>query len=116
MGLSMHVLDTARGCPGAGMRYRLYWLDGGGRALLRDGLTGADGRATSPLLAQDELRVGPYELLFAVAGYFRAAGLVLSDPPFIDEVCLRFNVSDPAAHYHIPLICSPYGYTTYRGS
>ena len=112
----MHVLDTAQGRAGAGMRFQLVWLGEGGRKVLREGVTNLDGRTDAWLLAQDELRVGPYEMLFQVGAYFRAAGFDLPDPPFIGEVCLRFSVSDPAAHYHIPLLCSPYGYTTYRGS
>ncbi len=116
MGLSMHVLDTASGRPGAGMAFELAWLGGGGREVLRQGVTNHDGRTEAWLLAQDELRVGPYEMLFQAGAYFRAAGFSLPDPPFIDEVCLRFSVADLAAHYHIPLLCSPYGYTTYRGS
>jgi len=116
MGLSMHVLDTAQGRPGAGMAFELAWLGEAGRHVLRHGLTNHDGRTEDWLLAQDALRAGRYELVFQVGAYFRAAGFALPDPPFIDEVCLRFSVADTTAHYHIPLLCSPYGYTTYRGS
>ena len=116
MGLSMHVLDTAQGRPGAGMAFELAWLGEGARRVLRAGTTNHDGRTEAWLLAQNELQVGAYEILFQVGAYFRAAGFELPDPPFVDEVCLRFSVADTAAHYHIPLLCSPYGYTTYRGS
>lgn len=116
MGLSMHVLDTTQGRPGAGMRFQLAWLGGAGREVLHDGVTNADGRTDDWLLAQDAMRVGPHELLFQVGAYFRAAGFPLTEPAFIDEVCLRFSIADTAAHYHVPLLCSPYGYTTYRGS
>lgn len=112
----MHVLDTAQGRPAAGLRFELVWLGGGGREVLRAGVTNADGRTQDWLLAQDELRVGPYEMVYQLGAYFRAAGFPLPEPPFIDEVCLRFSVADVTAHYHVPLLCSPFGYTTYRGS
>ncbi len=117
MGLSMHILDTAQGRPGAGIAFALFRLDGPhGRAELHRGVTNHDGRTDAWLLAQGELRVGRYEILYDIGDYFRAAGFKLAEPAFIDEVCLRFNISDLTAHYHVPLLVSPYGYTTYRGS
>lgn len=117
MGLSTHVLDTAHGRPGEGMAFALYRIGAdGARELLKAGHTDADGRAPGGLLAQDELRAGPYQLVFQVAAYFRAQGLVLPEPPFLDAVTLAFGIADTAAHYHVPLLVSPFGYTTYRGS
>ncbi len=117
MGLSTHVLDTAHGRPGAGMAFTLWRIGtDGAREMLRTGRTDADGRAPGGLLAQDELKAGRYALVFQVADYFRAQGVALPDPPFLDEVTLAFGVWDESAHYHVPLNLSPYGYTTYRGS
>lgn len=116
MGLSTHVLDTAHGRPAAGIRYALYRLTGAGRELLTQGHTNADGRTDAPLLTHAELRAGGYELEFDTAAYFRAAGTALADPPFLDRVTLRFAVADAARHYHVPLLVSPWSYSTYRGS
>ncbi len=113
--LTTHVLDTARGMPAAGLKIELHRLDGG-RRLLKTIATNKDGRADAPLLEGADLTKGQYELVFAVADYFRAAGVALADPPFLDVVPVRFSVSDAGAHYHVPLLVSPYGYTTYRGS
>ncbi len=114
--LSTHVLDTAAGRPAAGIRYRLYAIDGDTRRLVAEGETNADGRAPAPLLTPATIRSGPYSLEYDVAAYHRAQGCALTDPPFLDVVTLRFNVSALDQHYHIPLLLSPYGYTTYRGS
>ncbi|MFT4172377.1 MAG: hydroxyisourate hydrolase [Rhodocyclaceae bacterium] len=119
MGLSTHVLDTAHGKPAADMRYRLYRLsdaEGATRSLLRDGRTNHDGRTDSPLLSADAMEAGHYELVFDVAAYFTALGVALPQPPFLDVVVLRFAVADPHAHYHVPLLASPWSYSTYRGS
>ena len=116
-GLTTHVLDTARGRPAAGVRIDVSAVEPDGRTrLLKTVTTNADGRCDAPLLAGRELRVGRYELLFHVAAYFRAAGVPLSDPPFYEQVPVRFAIADPASHYHVPLLVSPYGYVTYRGS
>ncbi|RVT91820.1 hydroxyisourate hydrolase [Rhodovarius crocodyli] len=118
MGLSTHVLDTARGCPAAGMGWALYRLGAdGARGLLKQGTTNADGRnGDGHLLSYEELEVGRYQLVYQVAAYYRAAGVELPEPPFLDEVTLAFGIWDVTKHYHVPLLCSPYGYTTYRGS
>jgi 5-hydroxyisourate hydrolase len=108
--LSTHVLDTANGRPAAGMRVRLY--AGEPRKLVKTVTTNADGRTEEPLLAGDALAAGVYELVFSVADYF---GLP-DDVPFLGEVVVRFGVADRAANYHVPLLVSPYGYSTYRGS
>ncbi|MCU0888226.1 MAG: hydroxyisourate hydrolase [Rubritepida sp.] len=113
--LSTHVLDTSRGKPGAGMRYTLYRLDGEARVKLAEGTTTADGRAEKPLLEGAEFRAGRYQLVYQVAAYFRALGVALADPPFLDEVTLAFGLGEDG-HYHVPLLVAPYGYTTYRGS
>ncbi|QCI68379.1 hydroxyisourate hydrolase [Phreatobacter stygius] len=114
--LTTHVLDTAAGRPGAGISYRLYRLDGAGRSLVAEGATNADGRADTPLLTPKTIAPGPYALEFDVAAYHRSAGVALTDPPFLDVVELRFGVSALDQHYHVPLLLSPYGYSTYRGS
>jgi hydroxyisourate hydrolase len=113
--LTTHVLDTARGVPAAGMKVELYAL-APTRKLVASTITNANGRTDAPLLDGAALAVGSYELLFAVGAYFRAAGMTLPDPAFLDEVPLRFGIADASAHYHVPLLCSPWSYSTYRGS
>jgi len=115
--LTTHVLDTTAGRPAAGLALALFALepDGGRRPLAR-ATTNADGRLDAPLLGPGTIRAGRFELVFAVAAYFRARGVRLPDPPFLEEVPVRFGIADPDAHYHVPLLVSPYGYTTYRGS
>ena len=116
-GLTTHVLDTAHGRPAAGLRVDLSLVDADGRRrLLRTVTTNADGRCDAPLLAPDEMQVARYELVFHVGAYFREVGVTLPDPPFLDEVPVRFAIADRAGRYHVPLLVSPYGYTTYRGS
>ena len=114
--LSTHVLDTAHGCPAAGMHVTLQRLDAGGAVTLKALALNHDGRADGPLLGATEMAVGRYRLLFEVAPYFRARGVALSDPPFIDVVQLDFGIADAAGHYHVPLLVSPFSYSTYRGS
>ena len=114
--LSTHVLDTARGRPAAGLRVELAALDGGARRPLVDTRTNADGRTDAPLMAGEGFRTGSFELLFHVGEYFREAGLPLADPPFLDVVPVRFTVAEPDGHYHVPLLVSPWSYSTYRGS
>lgn len=116
-GLTTHVLDTSRGRPAAGLRIDLSLVEGDGRSrLIKTVTTNADGRSEAPLLGPAEMRAGRYELLFHVGAYFRAAGAALTDPPFLDQVPVRFAIAEPAGHYHVPLLVSPYGYVTYRGS
>lgn len=114
--LTTHVLDTAHGCPAAGMRVSLFRLQSGTATALTTLQLNADGRADAPLLQGEALLVGRYRLMFSVAPYFAARGVALSDPPFIDEVPLEFGIADTDAHYHVPLLVSPYSYSTYRGS
>ena len=114
--LTTHVLDTAQGKPGAGMRVRLYRKRGDDYSLIREISTNADGRCDGPLLEADAFTVGQYRLVFSAGAYFAAAGLRLPQPPFIGEVTLDFGVADAGAHYHVPLLVSPYSFSTYRGS
>lgn len=114
--LSTHVLDTARGRPAAGIAVRLYFCNGSDRRLLKSAVTNADGRTDEPLLSGSNLATGNYELVFNAAAYHRVQGVTLDTPPFLDEIVIRFGVSDPAANYHVPLLLSPYSYSTYRGS
>jgi len=114
--LTTHVLDTAHGCPAAGMSVALFRLDDAGEVLLKSLRLNDDGRADGPLLAGAELLPGRYRLLFEVAAYFRARGDALAEPPFLDAVPLDFGIADTTAHYHVPLLVSPWAYSTYRGS
>ncbi len=112
--LTTHVLDTAGGVPAAGVRIDLCRLDGGGIRRLVSAATNGDGRCDAPLLEGEALVAGAYQLEFAVGAYFGEAGH--PGPAFLEVVPVRFVVSDPAQHYHVPLLISPYGYSTYRGS
>jgi len=114
--LSTHVLDTAHGCPAAGMAVTLQRLDGGTATTLKRLTLNADGRADGPLLAAHEMAAGRYRLLFEVAPYFRARGVELPEPPFLDTVSIDFGIADAAGHYHVPLLVSPWSHSTYRGS
>ena len=114
--LTTHVLDTANGCPAAGMKIEFAVLENGAWVDLKVLHTNADGRTDTPLLTAAEMRPGEFRLVFHVAEYFRARGTQLPDPPFLDSVPLRFGIADPLAHYHVPLLCSPWSYSTYRGS
>ena len=107
--ISTHVLDLASGCPAAGVRVELF---GPARELICSLATNRDGRTDTPLLSGDAIATGSYELVFHAGGYLGTA----VDPPFLDEIPIRFGVSDPHGHYHVPLLLSPYGYSTYRGT
>jgi len=114
--LTTHVLDTANGCPAAGMALTLYRVDAAGTAALKRLTLNQDGRADAPLLAGAELEAGRYRLLFEVGAYFRGRGIALPEPAFLDAVPLDFGIADTSAHYHVPLLVSPWSYSTYRGS
>ncbi len=114
--LTTHVLDTARGCPAEGLRITLYRISGEERHKLAETETNEDGRTNSPILPQDVFETGTYELIFFAGDYLRATSQDGDDPLFLDQVPIRFGMSDPDAHYHVPLLLSPYGYSTYRGS
>jgi 5-hydroxyisourate hydrolase len=114
--LSTHVLDTANGCPASAMQIELWSLTRAERRLLKTVRTNADGRTDSPLLSGPELQPGEYELVFFVGEYFAAKTSPAPGPRFLDRVPVRFGVADAAASYHVPLLCSPWAYSTYRGS
>lgn len=114
--ISTHVLDTSRGAPAQGVAIELHLVNGTERTRLAAAVTNADGRTDSPLLSADRLEPGVYELTFHATDYFRRHGVMLSTPPFLGDVVIRVGVSDPGGKYHIPLLLSPFGYTTYRGS
>ncbi len=113
--LTTHVLDTAAGRPGQDISVIVYRLDGERREVAR-AVTNDDGRCDKPLLEGADLQSGKYEIVFGAGDYFRGQGLNLSEPLFVDEVALRFGISDTGAHYHVPLLVSPWSYSTYRGS
>ena len=113
--LTTHVLDTAAGIPAAGMRIDLAALGAGRAEAIGTAHTNAEGRTDEPLLDAAAMREGEFELTFHVGDYFRRQGRPLADPPFLDRVPVRFAVADAAAHYHVPLLCSPWAYSTYRG-
>ena len=115
--LTTHVLDTALGRPAAGIAVALYRVaPSGGREKLGDFVTNADGRCDRPLLEGATFVAGTYELVFAAGAYFDRARLNLPEPKFLDEVTIRFGIATPEQHYHVPLLLSPYAYSTYRGS
>ena len=114
--LSTHVLDTANGRPAKGIEIELLAVEGDRRRPVARAVTNADGRTDAPLLAGDAFRAGTYELVFHVGPYFRSAGTAAADPPFLDAVPVRFSMAEPDGHYHVPLLVSPWSYSTYRGS
>ena len=114
--LTTHVLDTARGLPAPNLRILLHRIDGDKRVLLAETVTNADGRTDTPILPTKDFATGTYELTFHAGDYLRACGQDGEAPLFLDQIPIRFGISDPAAHYHVPLLLSPYGYSTYRGS
>jgi 5-hydroxyisourate hydrolase len=114
--LSTHVLDTSLGKPAEGVVIDLHALGSGQPRHLKTVATNADGRTAEPLLSGDRLDAGVYELTFHAADYFRGHGVQLSEPPFLDEVVIRFGIADAAGNYHVPLLLNPYSYSTYRGS
>jgi 5-hydroxyisourate hydrolase len=116
MGLSTHVLDTMHGCPAAGMQVALFRTDGDSASLVHRYTLNADGRTDTPLYDAASLRAGTYRLSFDVAAYFAARGVTLPQPSFLGTVSLDFGVADVAQHYHVPLLVSPWSYSTYRGS
>jgi 5-hydroxyisourate hydrolase len=114
--LTTHVLNVAAGIPAAGVRVELHRIEADSRSLLGVAETNADGRSPAPLLEGEALQSGRYSLTFHIAAYFRSLGLALREPPFLDVVVVDFGVSDPAQNHHVPLLVSPWSYSTYRGS
>jgi 5-hydroxyisourate hydrolase len=113
--LTTHVLDTASGKPAAGLRIALYRVSGNAHRKIKEAVTNADGRCDAPLLQGKEFQTGTYELVFFAGDYLRAGNGDLPDPLFLDQVPIRFGMAEEK-HYHVPLLISPYGYSTYRGS
>ena len=114
--LTTHVLDTARGSPASDLSIDLFRLDGDEPVLMKTTKTNDDGRCDAPLLDGDALQKGRYQLLFKVSAYLRRSGDDLPEIPFLDDVVINFGINDPTQHYHVPLLLSAYGYSTYRGS
>lgn len=114
--LSTHVLDTARGKPAAGVVIALYRVSGNSHKKLKEVVTNADGRTDAPLLTGDDLKEGSYELVFFAGDYLRASGQAGEGTLFLDQIPIRFGVPDAGQHYHVPLLISPFAYSTYRGS
>jgi 5-hydroxyisourate hydrolase len=115
--LSTHVLDTAQGRPAANLTIELWWCEGHQPThLLKTVSTNADGRTDSPLLVGDNLQAGVYQLVFLVGAYFAGQPIVTAKPAFLDRVPVQFSIADPSGHYHVPLLVSPWAYSTYRGS
>jgi 5-hydroxyisourate hydrolase len=113
--LTTHVLDVAAGRPAGGLRIELFRLDGERRRVAL-ATTNADGRCDGPLVEGATLAAGVWELVFHAGDYFRARGAALPDPPFLDQIVIRFGIASPEEHFHVPLLVAPYGYSTYRGS
>ncbi len=114
--VTTHVLDAGKGCPAKGLRIELFRIEGEGRRLVRTVETNADGRTDGPVIPKGELATGVYELVFHAGSYLEAAGLVDGSPLFLDVIPIRFGIADAGEHYHVPLLLSPFGYSTYRGS
>ncbi len=114
--LSTHVLDTSSGRPAVGMQIELHEFAGEQVHCISRAVSNSDGRTDAPMIADRPLPIGRYELRFAVGDHFRSRGIEQGDPPFLDIVPLRFSISEPEAHYHVPLLCTPWSYSTYRGS
>lgn len=113
--LTTHVLDTARGVPAAGLKIELFRINGETRERLKTLETNDDGRTDAQILPADEFAEGRYELVFHAGAYLDATGVPAEDPRFLDVIPIRFGMSEPT-HYHVPLLLSPFGYSTYRGS
>jgi len=114
--LTTHVLDTARGCPAPGIRIALYKVTGNSHRKIAETVTNHDGRTDAPILPAEKFAPGTYELIFFAGDYLRETGQAGAEPLFLDQVPIRFGMAEAEAHYHVPLLLSPYGYSTYRGS
>ena len=114
--LTTHVLDTARGTPAAGIEIALYRVSGNAHKRIAEAVTNADGRTDTPILPEGKMTTGQYELIFLCGDYLDAHGLNKDAVKFLDQIPIRFGITDETAHYHVPLLLSPFGYSTYRGS
>jgi 5-hydroxyisourate hydrolase len=115
-GLTTHVLDTGRGKPAAGVKIMLYRVTGNSHKKIAEVVTNADGRTDAPMLVGKGFSVGTYELVFCAGDYLRSTGQATGEVLFLDQIPIRFGVTDAGAHYHVPLLISPFAYSTYRGS
>ena len=115
-GLTTHILDTTNGIPAGGVKIELFKYSGGVRSRVREAVTNDDGRTDAPMLSAEQCVPNIYELLFHMGDYFREKGADVPDPPFFDVIAVRFTIHDLTRDYHVPLLVSPWGYTTYRGS
>jgi 5-hydroxyisourate hydrolase len=115
-GLTTHMLDTASGKPAEGVKIDFSMLEGSAYRLIRTVHTNVDGRNAEPLLTPETMKVGQYELVFYIAEYYTKLGTVLPNPPFIEKAVIQFGMADATSHYHVPLLATPWSYTTYRGS
>jgi len=113
--LSTHILDTARGCPAEGIQIALYRVSGNSHRKIAEATTNSDGRTDTPILPEEKFKQGTYELIFFAGDYLRATGQSPDEPMFLDAIPIRFGMSEDS-HYHVPLLLSPFGYSTYRGS
>jgi 5-hydroxyisourate hydrolase len=114
--LSTHVLDTAHGRPATGVRVELFAIEADARRLIKSDTTNPDGRCSGPLLEGDTMQAGQYELVFHAGDYFAAQGVKLAEPRFLDRISIAFGIADAAQNYHVPLVVTPWSYSTYRGS
>jgi len=114
--ISTHVLDTMHGVPAQGVRIDLYRISGADRKLLKQAVSGSNGRCDEPLLQGDAMLPGVYELIFHAGDYFEAKGVPVAEPRFVDQIALRFGVAKPAQTYHVPLMLTPWSWSTYRGN
>ena len=115
-GLTTHVLDTANGKPAEGVKIEFSVLEGDAYKLIKTVHTNADGRNAEPLLTPENMKAGQYQLVFYLAEYYTKLGTALPNPPFLDKAVIQFGMADAASHYHVPVLASPWSYTTYRGS
>jgi 5-hydroxyisourate hydrolase len=113
--LTTHVLDTTAGIPARDVRIQLYRIESDARTLLVERATGADGRCSAPLIEGEQFVVGRYSLHFQVSDYFRRRGVILPEPPFLEEAVIQIGIAAPDQHYHVPLLISPWSYSVYRG-
>ena len=114
--LTTHVLDTARGVPASGIRIALYRVSGNSHKMIAEAVTNSDGRTDAPILPKEKFKSGEYELIFFAGEYLDACGVPAENPRFLSTIPIRFGISDAESHYHVPLLLSPFGYSTYRGS
>ena len=114
--LTTHVLDTARGVPASGIRIALYRVSGNSHKMIAEAVTNSDGRTDAPILPKEKFKSGEYELIFFAGEYLDACGVPAEYPRFLSTIPIRFEISDAESHYHVPLLLSPFGYSTYRGS